>query len=329
MSATSPILELATGYILARALHVVDELRIIHLLRDQPRSAASLARATGVDETSLARVMRCLVALEVLTEQHGVFSAGPAGDFLRADGPEAAAIRMVANDDMWHAFQDLRETVRTGLPALRQHRAGPMYRPGRGAVAATRVAMAMRGFHQGEPEEITRSCSLDGHRLAVDVGGGSGSLLTAILEANDGLSGVVFDLPDVAAAAEGHIAERMLGRRCRFEGGSFFETPPPAGDLYILSHVLHDWSDADASMILKNCRRGLEPGGQLLILEIVRGEQDLDLWSGIYDLILLSATEGRLRSAKEHAALLERAGFRLNEVVATSLAISIIKASPA
>ncbi|HEV2865235.1 MAG TPA: methyltransferase [Allosphingosinicella sp.] len=320
----SPLLDLAGGYILARAIHMVEELGILDLIGTAGASSAELAVSTGMHQVPLERLLHALSGCGVLVEQDGRFACGPIGAALRRGSPDAAAVRLLGRKGMWDAFGDLRRTLETGEPALKRHRPTAMYDAGDGEAGL--LADAMLAFHRGEVEGVAASCALGDKSLALDVGGGSGNLMTELLKANGGLSGIIYDRPQTEAAAQRRIAEAGLTDRCRFEGGSFFERVPAGADVYILSHVLHDWSDADALSILKNCRAAAGAGSLLLIVESVRGEADPDAASGLYDLILLGTTEGRIRSREEHRALLEQAGFRLTDVQATSRPVSIVRA---
>jgi SAM-dependent methyltransferase len=145
----------------------------------------------------------------------------------------------------------------------------------------------------------------------VDVGGGRGSLIAAILAANPSLRGVLFDRPQVVEAAPPVLRAAGVTERCEVVGGTFFESVPPGGDLYILSVVLHDWPDDRAREILSNCRRVLEPGGRLLIIDRVIPPGN-EPWAGKFmDLrMMLEHVGGRERTEAEWRELLASAGFR-------------------
>jgi SAM-dependent methyltransferase len=107
-------------------------------------------------------------------------------------------------------------------------------------------------------------------RTIVDVGGGSGLTLSAILRRHPWAQGVLFDLPDVAKRAVEVIARTSVSGHCRIVGGGdFFESVPTSGDAYLLRHVLHDWDDREAISILENCRHAMRPGGRVLVVETV------------------------------------------------------------
>jgi SAM-dependent methyltransferase len=162
----------------------------------------------------------------------------------------------------------------------------------------------------------------------VDVGGGHGLLLTSVLKANAGVKGVVFDAPHVAAGAEKTIKAAGVAERCRAEGGDFFKAVPAGADAYLMMHIIHDWPDDKAATILKHCRKGVNPGGKLLVVDSVvapPGEPDL---AKVLDLEMLLLPGGRERTEPEFAALFTAAGWRLNRVVSTKSPKSVIEGVP-
>jgi hypothetical protein len=116
--------------------------------------------------------------------------------------------------------------------------------------------------------------------------------------------------------------------RIKIENGNFFENVPSSGDAYLLSHIIHDWSEAQCLTILGNCRRAMRPDSRLLIIEMVLSTGDTPHLGKILDGIMLALTGGQERTEAEYRALLENAGFRLNRVVPTQSAVNVIEAVP-
>ncbi len=163
----------------------------------------------------------------------------------------------------------------------------------------------------------------------VDVGGGYGALLTAILTAHPHLKGVLVDLPHVVAGARPKLEEAGLAGRCQTVAGDFFQSVPDGGDAYMLKHVLHDWDDDRCVSILDNCRRAIANEGRLLVVEILvapGNEPDYGKYLGLNMLVL---TKGRERTEEQYRTLLEAAGFTLSRVVAARSELSIIEGRPA
>jgi O-methyltransferase domain len=163
----------------------------------------------------------------------------------------------------------------------------------------------------------------------VDVGGATGNLLSTILGRYSKPRGILFDLPHVVADAPKLISARGLMNRIKIESGSFFENVPSGGDVYLLSHIIHDWSEAQCLTILGNCRRAMQPTSRLLVIEMVLPTGDTPHLGKVLDIIMLAVPGGQERTEPEYQALLDKAGFRLKWVVPTESAVSVVEAVPA
>jgi hypothetical protein len=159
----------------------------------------------------------------------------------------------------------------------------------------------------------------------IDVGGGHGTLLIAILSSNPGVGGVLFERESVAVGARSHIEAAGLSSRCAVETGDFFRSVPRDGGIYLLSHIIHNWDDQRCGKVLANCRAAMLRGARLLILEKVlpeRFEQSpVTLLSAMADLHMLVITGGRERTVEEYRRLLAAAGFTLTNVIGRSLRV--------
>lgn len=167
-------------------------------------------------------------------------------------------------------------------------------------------------------------------RTIVDVAGGVGATLCAILTAHPNLQGTLFDMPHLADRAQAFIAARGLGQRCRFVGGSFFDGVPSGHDAYLMKHILHDWYDEDCVKILRSCRTAIPSHGKLLVCErIVRAPNEPcpAKWSDLH--MLLTTHGGRERTESEYRALLQAGGFGLARIVPTDSPWSLLEAVPA
>jgi hypothetical protein len=157
--------------------------------------------------------------------------------------------------------------------------------------------------------------------VIADIGGGRGHLLAAVLDRAPRARGILFELPHVAADAE-----RARSARIEIAAGDFFESELPAADLYLLMDLLHDWRDEDAARILAAVRRAAPAHARLLIIETLVPEAPGPHCGKTLDLIMLAVTGGRERTRAQHAALLERAGFRLERVLPTRSEYSLVEA---
>src|SRR5262249_14093089 len=168
-----------------------------------------------------------------------------------------------------------------------------------------------------------------GLKSIVDVGGASGNLLATILERHPQPRGILFDLPHVVRDAPARIRARGLGDRITIEPGSFFERVPSGADAYLLSHIIHDWTEDQCLTILGNCRRALAPAGRVLIVEMVLPEGDLFHPGKLLDMMMLVGPGGQERTAAEYGTLLAKAGLKLTKVVPTPSPVSVVEAVPA
>jgi hypothetical protein len=323
------VLAAASGHILARALQVAVELGLADCFGDARQSAAALASATKTDARALRRLLHFLARHDYFVETEEGFGLTDKGALLRSNAPggTAAVIRSLGHAEVWAAFGRLGETVRSGEDPRRGAR---LYGRTAGRDSEARVSRAMAGYHFGEPAAVAKAYDFSAFATVVDVGGSGGALLTTILAAHPHLIGTVFDRPGAEAEARNAITAANLGARCRFVGGDFFAGARPKGaDLYILSHILHDWPDGKARRILEGCRRAMGSGARLIVLEALMspgGEGESEIPA---DLLLLANCEGRLRSALEHEALLGSAGFRLGRIIPCGPRVSLIEAEPA
>ena len=162
----------------------------------------------------------------------------------------------------------------------------------------------------------------------VDVGGGRGMLLAAVLARYPSVDGVLFDQPDVVAGAHELLSTTGVSPRCRVVGGSFFDAVPDGGDAYLLKSVIHDWPDAESVEILRTCRRAMPAHGRLLLVEqLLDGSPD-PVRTAFSDLTMLVMAGGQERTTDEYHSLLAAAGFDLTRTVPTGSDVFMIEAVP-
>ncbi|MFX0575408.1 methyltransferase [Nocardia nepalensis] len=326
------VLELAEGWLMTQALYTAAALGIADVLADGPCSAERIAAAVHADPDATYRLLRALASRGVFAElPERRFALTPMADTLRANSPRTVrpVLMMLGHPAVWVARGQLVHTVETGRSGheLAHGTTGFDY-------MAEHPDFAM-GFH--EAMKVTTQLSVGAILAAydfarfdriVDVGGGSGYLLAAILRAAPCANGVVYDL-DSATATTAEIFDRAgVADRGAIENGSFFDSAPPGADAYVLKHIIHDWPDEPAGKILRSVRAAIAPHGRLLLIECVvppRNRAHFSLW---LDLEVLLSIGGRERTAAEYADLLARGGFRLRRVVATAGPHSIIEAVP-
>jgi hypothetical protein len=162
----------------------------------------------------------------------------------------------------------------------------------------------------------------------VDVGGGSGGMLLPLLGRESHLRGILFDQPHIEAESRGAIHNAGLEDRCLYEGGSFFDHVPTGADIYLLSNILHDWTDDDAVRILRSCHEAARTESRLIVVEYVIPPGDAPYPGKYLDLIMLVWVGGRERTETEFRSLLAEGGFTLERVVGTSSGFCALDASP-
>ena len=325
--------QLLFGKCISMAISVVAKLRVADLLADGPKSLADLATRTETHAPSLYRILRTLAATGVFTEQaDGRFALTPMGEYLRTGvkGSLRGMADFFGSDWSWRAWGHMLETVQTGRTAFDSVFGEPAFDYlGKYPDLSAVFNEGMTGFTSNIAPAVAEAYNFAAFKTVVDVGGGHGALLNAILQAYPGVNGIVFDSPHVVVGAEEAIRKTDLIGRCRAIGGDFFERVPDGGDAYLMKHIVHDWADDRATIILRNCRKGVNPGGKLLLVELVIEPGDEEDLGKVIDLEMLVIAGGRERTEVEYRQLLAGAGWRLTRVLPTKSPTQIVEAEPA
>ena len=327
-NASQQIMRLGFGFAVSQALRVIIELGIPDLLAVSEQSVDELATATQSDADALYRVMRLLAPEGVFREvlpRH--FELTEVGAVLRSDRPGPGDFVRMINSEPYLAFEQLLHSVRTGKPAFDKVFGSPRFdwlseHPEQAAL----FQRAMVALSLGSNEAVADAYDFTPFARVVDVGGGHGQLLSAILTRNPHLIGVLFDLPSGVAAAQQGAGGDLP--RTEFVAGNFFESVPD-GDIYVIKKVVHDWNDERAAVIMRNCRKAMQPNGKVLLAEtLVPPGDEPDRIKSI-DVVMLVVTGGLERTEAQYASLFDAAGLRLERVIQTRGPISILEASPA
>jgi hypothetical protein len=326
------LLELAQGAWLTQALYAATKLGIADALRGGPRSADDVAREVGADPAATYRVMRALASNGVLKLRRGRFRLTRVGHALRSDhhGSMAPLITLIGSPEHWEHWGHLLHSVRTGGTAVEVVRGRPVFDYlDTNPTYATVFNDAMTGVSSVAIEMAVPRYDFSDRTLIVDVGGGHGALLAAVLARAPQARGVLFDLPTVVDGAAARLQAAGVAQRCAVTGGSFFDAVPDGGDAYLLKTVIHDWDDEQSIDILRNVRTAIAAHGKVLLMELVLPEGAPPHPGMLLDLEMLVHAGGRERTAAEYGDLLSRAGFRLTRVIPTAGPLSIVEAVPA
>jgi len=335
MAANNPATELmrmVNGYQVSQALHVAATLGIADQLKEGPKSADVLAQACNAHAPSLYRLLRALAAIGVFHETGGKeFDLTPLGACLTSDAPGSARnyAKWIGTPGQWKSWGNLLHSVKSGNSACRfTHGVDAWtYRENHPEEQAV-FDRAMTGNSRFEARAALEAYDFSQFGCVVDVGGGQGHLLNAILLASPSTRGILFDQPQVIASASQIIASAGLTERCQLIAGSFFDSIPEGGDLYIMKAVLHDWDDRASIEILRSCRRAMSHTATLIVVERVVGPPN-ELPEGKFSDINMMIQYGALeRTRQEFHDLLNNGGFRMTQVIPTQSPMSIIVAKP-
>jgi hypothetical protein len=264
---------MTNGYWTTQIIYVAAKLGIADLLSHGSPDLATLARATQTHEPSLGRLMRTLGSLGVFreNEQHG-YELTALGRCLVSGSPGALGARAILNgeDGIRRGVASYVVCAPASRPsAISSGRHSLSTLPGRAGTAAV-FNEAMASSTEDAAAAVVKASDFSGYPTIVDVGGGTGALLAAILRATPQARGILFDRPSVVAAARELLGSTGIAERCEIVGGDFFkEAVPTGGDVYILSWVIHDWDDERSVAILRNCRRAMTDDARLLLIEQV------------------------------------------------------------
>jgi O-methyltransferase domain/Dimerisation domain len=322
------LLEMLTGFWTSQAIHVAAQLGIADLLRDGPRTADDLARAAGAHGRSLYRLLRALASVGVFAEDGaGRFGLTPLAACLRSDVPgsqRATAIAM--GEEHYRAWGDLLYSVRTGQTAFDHLYGKPIFQYlADNPRAAQLFDEMMTGVHGAETAAMLEVYDFTPIGTLVDVGGGNGTTLAAVLARDPLLHGILFDRPDVIERAREPLKAAGMEYRCLLVGGDFFASVPVGGDAYLLRHILHDWNDGQCLTILGNIRKAMLPRAKLLIVESVIPPGNEPCFAKFLDVNMLAIPGGMERTAEEYRQLLQGAGFKLSRIIPTRMEVSVIE----
>jgi hypothetical protein len=214
---------------------------------------------------------------------------------------------------VWDSYRRLGETLRTGRTAFDAAFGHSFFEylarhPEIGARFDASMAL------MSAPENAALAAAYPFRGTVVDVGGGRGGLLAAILEAHAGVRGILYDQPSVLRDEQALLVTGHAGR-CALVAGDFFESVPGGADLYVLKRILHDWDDADAIRILRACRAAMQPAARILVIDaVLKPGNDPDP-NKMLDVGIMALTHGRERTAAEFERLLDAAGLKLARII--------------
>jgi hypothetical protein len=326
-------LALMGGHSVVRSIGVVAEIGVADQLVSGPRTVAEIAASCSVDPRALGRVLRMLAAIGVFTESAAPVRYGLTNisQLLRSDAPHSLRdfARLRGGSLSWNAWAGLEHSVRTGESGFElAHGSSAFEHLKHHPADAKKFDDGMRSLSRQIDAAVVASYDFSRFRKVIDVGGGHGGLLAAILRANSQLHGILLDMPGVVAQSDEVLRAAGVLERCEIVAGDFFEALPRGADVAILSHVLHNWGDEDCLRILRNCREALGGGATVLVLEYALTDDAAGVIAKQFDLqMLVYFGAGRERTTQEYRELFARAGLTLTKVVPTSSPVAVFEAS--
>lgn len=326
---SAEMLRMLNAFLTVQALHVAAFLGVADLLAAGSKTVDELAAATKADRSSLHRLLRMLTGPGVFREEaDGRFAITALGATLQSDGPDSVRqwALFVGAPEMWAVWAGLRASVMSGGAAFTAVHGTPMWE-----YIATRpnLGEAFNGWMTRQSRQhnsaLVSAYDFSRFRLVVDVGGGQGSTLAAVLSAHPSLRGVLLDLPQVVARTP-PLDDAGVADRCEVIGGDMLRAVPEGADGYLIKRVLMDWGDADSTTILRQCAGAMAADGKVLVVEMLMPTGNDPSPAKPFDiLMLLNQPGGRIRTEKEFRELFNGAGLRLSKVLPTSSPNSILE----
>jgi hypothetical protein len=324
------MLDLTIGHWIARLTYVAAKLKLADLVKDRPCTVGHLATETGVHAPALYRVLRALASVGIFAEtKAGRFKLTPLAATLQTG--VHASLRgwtlMINEKYTWDAWEELLHGVKTGeIPFVKAHGVTPFEYLEQHPEDLAVFGESMTSLSSTENPQIASAYKFSGVRTLVDVGGGHGSLLATILQANPKMKGVLFDQPSVISRAQKdqHVTAPDISERCTLQSGNFFQAVPTGGDAYIMKYILHDWNDEQCLKILENCRDAMNEKGKVLVVDNVIPPGNDPSWGKLLDIQML-IIGGRERTKKEFAAMFKQAGLKMTRILPTKCALSIVE----
>jgi SAM-dependent methyltransferase len=302
--------QLIWGIFLTPVMLATADLGIAGVLADKALTAEEIAAAAGTDPDATGRLLRAAVATGLLAaDSSGRFTLTEMGNWLRPDVSSLADMAGFWQPSIVNALSGVADHVRTGRKVDPAAPGGVWEDLSNHPQNAVRFSRAMSFV----TSRVLTALTAAGYRppacqRIVDVGGNRGTLLAWLLKTVPEATGVLFDLPASLAAAPDYLAVQGVADRTELVAGSFL-SEVPAGDLHVLSNVLHNWDDENVRLLAGNCARSVPPGGWLIIIEPVLPSGPEPALGHLMDILMMTMSGGRERTREEHQALIEPAGY--------------------
>lgn len=307
------------GHFIAQCLHVVAVLGVADFLMQGHKTIEQIAHATGCHEPSLNRLLGTLASMGVFTrDPMGRFGLTPLGETLRSDVPGSLRDKALfeISEPMWSAWSSCLDSVRTGRPSFDQVHEATLwqYLAGHSEIAAI-FNRFMTVQSQIQNAAIIESYDFSNVAVLIDVGGGHGGTLAAVLAQYPDMNGVLFDLPEVVTPASKMETSRF-SNRCEVVGGDMLQSVPPEGDAYMIKRVMMGLTDDEAIRVLRNCIAAMKSAGKILVIDPMLPDGTIPHPNRLVDLLMM-IIGGQCRTESEFRRLFEASGLALTRTIAT------------
>ena len=328
---TEQLTRILIGAALSRAVSSIAELGVADLIQTgQPQSVEYLASASKTHEPSLYRILRFMAGHGIFQETGDRrFDHTPLSAVLRSDAPGSYRAGAQLFHHVYAAWDGLHHSLQTGEPGFNKIFGAPVFdyiptHPELGPVFD--AGMTSMNFY--ETGAMLDAYDFTGINVLADIGGGNGSLLSAVLARYPSMTGILFDLGHVVGRAKENLKAAGLAGRCSVIEGSFFETVPAGADAYLFRHIIHDWTDEQCIQILGHCRKVIPASGKLLIVDCVVPAGNAPSLSKDLDITMLTYPGGQERTEAQFRSLLKASGFELKSITPTTSIVSVVEGKP-
>lgn len=331
---TQTLMQMGSGYWASLVLSVSLRLNLIEEINMGHRNLREVAERLNLNPQNTVRLLRGCCSLGVALEgpiEH--FSLTPLGEFLTNDHPQSLrdALIMMTDPGHWNSWGELEHTVRSGQPGYRKalgvenvfdyFRSQPE--------EAERFNLSMASMTRAFVAAVDPVYEFAKFPVLADIGGGHGQLIGHLLQLAPQSQGWLFDQPPVVAGAAHELEKLGTAQRVKCVAGDFFQEIPHGADLYLLKHILHDWTDELCIKILKNLAAAMKPTARALVIELVLAEPPALCPHAMMDLNMMMMTGGRERTVAQYAELCQQAGLRVSQAIPTHGPLTLVEIVPA
>lgn len=321
ISPSTQMMQMITGFWTSCCIYNAAKLDVADFLHNKALSCDQLAKSTHTDASSLYRMMRALASVGIFSEnEKGEFSNTTLSETLRSDIPGSMKAMAIAQlGDHYPAWGNLLYSLKTGNTAFEKVEGMDVWKyyethP----IEGLNFMKAMTGSTNAAIQNVIPMYDFSSANTIVDIGGGNGAFLMAILDKAPQAKGIVFDEEYVVDETQKTIEEKGFSTRCSVAAGNFFEAVTEGADVYLMKHVLHDWNDVQSELILKNCAKAMHAGSKILVIEAVIPTGNTLHPGKFMDINMMAMTGGKERTQAEYSVLFAQAGLKLERIIHTN-----------